>query len=376
MRHVQGSQTIALDTKAKALLAAGHEVINLSVGELDFSAPTTVQQAVAAAATGATNHYSPVAGLAASKAAVVVYEREYHGIEYQSEQILITNGAKQALYTIFLALVDPGDEVLVLQPAWVSYVTQIQLAGGKPIAVETSETFLPDLVKLEQAITPQTKGLVLNYPNNPTGVVYDQATLQQLAKFAQRHNLWVVSDEIYEHIVYDQTHFYSFAQLYPNTIVVNGISKAAAVTGWRVGYAAGPAAIIKAMTALQSHITGNVSNVMQAALLPALALGLPTDWLSQLHHRRQLVLDWVATQPRLVAVPPQGAFYCFIDIRQLHLSSEQLCEHLLQKHYVALVPGIYFGRDGFVRLSFAHADSAISVALQRWSDCLTSCLAG
>jgi len=374
MRHVQGSQTIALDTQAKALLAAGHEVINLSVGELDFSTPTTVQQSVAAAAIGATNRYSPVAGLVSSKAAVVAYEREHHGVEYQPEQVLITNGAKQALYTIFLALVDPGDEVLVLQPAWVSYVTQIQLAGGTPIAVETSDIFLPDLKKLEETVTSQTKGLVLNYPNNPTGVVYDQATLQQLAEFAQRHHLWVVSDEMYEHIVYDQIRFYSFAQLYPHTIVVNGISKATAVTGWRVGYAAGPVAIIKAMTALQSHITGNVSNVMQAALPPALALGLSTDWLSQLHRRRQLVLDWVDTQSRLALVPPQGAFYCFIDIRQLHLSSEQLCEHLLQKHYVALVPGSYFGRDGFVRLSFAHADAAISAALQRWSDCLASCL--
>ncbi len=365
MRQVTASQTIALDTEAKALLASGQDVINLSVGELDFAAPEPVRSAVAASVQNNSNHYSPVAGLQLAKQAVCSYEQRQHQVTYSPEQILITNGAKQALYTAFLALVQPGDEVLVLQPAWVSYLEQIKLAGGVPVSVETTEQFLPNLAAIEAATTNRTVGLVLNYPNNPTGAVYGAEILQQLARWAERHQVWVISDEIYEHIIYSDDHFTSFVHYYQKTIVVNGISKAAAVTGWRVGYAAGPLEIIKAMTALQSHLTGNVSNVMQAALPPALELGLPKEWLSQLRLRRQLVLDWVAAQTRIQAVAPQGAFYIFLDIRNLSMDSVTFCKRLLQEQYVALVPGIYFGGEGYVRLSFANEIGKIQQALER-----------
>lgn len=367
MRLVTASQTIALDTQAKALLAAGHDVVNLSVGELDFSPPTVVQQAVQQAIVSASNHYSPVAGLPASKQAICTYEQQQHGVHYTPEQVLITNGAKQALYMAFLALVQPGDEVLVLQPAWVSYIEQIKLAGGIPVNVETTDQFSLDIAAIERAITDQTVGLILNYPNNPTGAVYSMVTLRAVAELAKQHQLWVVSDEIYEHIMYGDEPFISFAKLYAQTVVVNGISKAAAVTGWRVGYAAGPVAMIQAMTALQSHLTGNVSNVMQAALPPALTNGLVADWLQQLQLRRQLVLDWVAQHPAVRLVPPAGAFYCFLDIRGFKIDSITFCQRLLTEHYVALVPGTYFGRDGFVRLSFAHSSDRIRVALERIS---------
>ncbi|MBI4407604.1 MAG: pyridoxal phosphate-dependent aminotransferase [Candidatus Kerfeldbacteria bacterium] len=365
MRLVTASQTIALDTQAKALLAAGHDVINLSVGELDFDPPTVVQQAVSQAVGNASNHYSPVAGLQASKQAVCAYEQAQHGVTYLPEQVLITNGAKQALYTTFLALVQPGDEVLVLQPAWVSYIEQIKLAGGVPVSVETTDQFSLDITAMERAMTDRTVGLILNYPNNPTGAVYTAALLQNVAQLAQEKKLWVISDEIYEHIIYGDVPFISFAKLYPHTVVVNGISKAAAVTGWRVGYAAGPVAIIQAMTALQSHLTGNVSNVMQAALPPALSNGLAADWLQQLQLRRQLVLDWVVQHPAVQLVSPQGAFYCFLDIRAFKMDSVTFCQRLLTDHHVALVPGSYFGRDGFVRLSFANSPDRIRVALER-----------
>lgn len=365
MRLVTASQTIALDTQAKALLAAGHDVINLSVGELDFSAPTVVQQAVQQAIISDSNHYSPVAGLPASKQAICTYEQQQHGVHYTPEQVLITNGAKQALYMAFLALVQPGDEVLVLQPAWVSYIEQIKLAGGVPVSVETTDQFTPDLAAIARASTDRTVGLVLNYPNNPTGVVYAADVLQNIAQLAQEKKLWVISDEIYEHIIYSDASFTSFASLYPNTLVVNGISKAAAVTGWRVGYAAGPIAMIQVMTALQSHLTGNVSNVMQAALAPALQHGLATDWLQQLQLCRQLVIDWVQHHPKLQLIPPQGAFYCFLDIRAFKMDSITFCQRLLTDHHVALVPGTYFGRDGFVRLSFANSPDRIRVALER-----------
>jgi aspartate aminotransferase len=366
MRQVTASQTIALDTKAKAMLAAGQDVINLSVGELDFAAPTAVQVAVTTqVSVEGMNRYSPVPGLPAAKQAVVEYEQRQHGVEYAPDQVLLSNGAKQALYVAFQTLVEPGDEVLVIQPGWVSYVEQIKLAGGVPVSVESDEQFLPTIAALQQVTTARTKGLILNYPNNPTGAVYPEELLQQIAALAAKHNWWVVSDEIYEHILYSGEPFHSFAAYYPNTVVVNGLSKAAAVTGWRIGYAVGPKPIMAAMTAIQSHLTGNVSNVMQAALAPGLAAGLPAEWLTALQERRQLILDWVVQQPKLKLVAPAGAFYCFIDIRAISMDSVTFCEQLLQQQQVALVPGLYFGRDGYVRLSFASALPKLQRALER-----------
>ena len=285
MKKFTISQTIALDTQAKALLAAGQDVINLSVGELDFSALPAVQQPVSQAALADSNHYSPVAGLLAARQAVCTYEQRQHGVTYTPDQILITNGAKQALATIFLTLVEPGDEVIILQPAWVSYAEQIKLAGGVPVSVETTDQFQPDLVAIQSATTHRTVGIILNHPNNPTGAVYSRMVLQQIADLAKQQHWWVVSDEIYEHIVYDGMKFVSFPSLYSNTIVVNGLSKAAAVTGWRVGYAAGPKDVITAMTAIQSHLTGNVCTPAQRAALAALSL--PPSLLEQIYTYNQ-----------------------------------------------------------------------------------------
>lgn len=359
MKKFTISPTIALDTQAKALAAAGHDVINLTAGELDFLVPPAIQQAVSQTALGGMNRYSPVAGQLTARQAVCAYEQRQHGVTYTPEQILITNGAKQALATAFLALLEPGDEVIVLQPAWVSYVEQIKLAGGKPVSVETNEHFLPEINLIVQAITPRTKGIVLNYPNNPTGAVYAKTFLQELADLAYQQHWWVMSDEIYEHILYDQVSFVSFAKVYPNTIVINGLSKAAAVTGWRIGYAAGPNDIIQAMIAVQSHLTGNVSNVMQAALLPGLSTGLPQEWLDELKQRRQLVCA-ALKQPL-----PSGAFYVFSDIRDYGLDSITFCQRLLAEQQVALVPGTYFGRDGFVRISFASSQDRLRQSMQR-----------
>ncbi|EKD79080.1 MAG: hypothetical protein ACD_41C00177G0015 [uncultured bacterium] len=359
MKKFTISQTIALDTQAKALQRAGHDVINLSVGELDFPVPPPIQEAVAIAVSAHSNRYSAVAGLPEARQAAVDYEFKQHQVHYQPEQVLVSNGAKQALATAFLALLEPGDEVLILQPAWVSYVEQIKLAGGVPVSVETTDQFQPDVAAIQSVITKRTVGIILNYPNNPTGAVYGRTVLQQIADLAQQQHWWVVSDEIYEHIIYDGTEFLSFASLYPNTITVNGLSKANAVTGWRIGYAAGPKDIITAMTAVQSHVTGNVSNVMQAALVPGLATGLSAEWLAELQQRRQLVVD------ALHSPPPAGAFYCFIDIRRFGLDSITFCQRLLQDYHVALVPGTYFGRDGFVRLSFANNQPNLRTALER-----------
>lgn len=366
MRVVAASPTITLDTAVKALQASGQGVINLSVGELDFAPPASVVAAVTHQTTEARmNRYSPVTGLPAAKQAVIDYEQHQHSVQYQSDQVLITNGAKQALYVAFQALLEPGEEVLVIQPAWVSYVEQIKLAGGCPVSVETDDQFMPTIQAIEQAITAKTVGLVLNYPNNPTGAVYPAALLLAIAELAKKHQWWVISDEIYEHIVYDGVQFNSFARYYDHTIVVNGLSKASAITGWRVGYAVGPNTLIAAMAAVQSHFTGNVSNVMQAAIQPALQLGLPADWLVELQQRRQLIIDWLVDHPVLKLVAPQGAFYCFIDCRALNQDSVTLCDRILKEARVAVVPGQYFGRDGYVRLSFANPLPQLQQAIQR-----------
>lgn len=367
VQAITPSPTIVLDTQAKAWLAQGKPVINLTAGELDFAVPEIVQQAVQRAAAEPTNRYSAVAGLATTRQAIVQYLWQQHQLQYQPEQIVVTTGAKQALFYCFQTLVNPGDEVLVLHPAWVSYSEQIKLAGGVPVVVETAVDFQPDRQQLEPAITDRTVGLVLNYPNNPTGAVYPPATVQALAAFAKQHQLWVISDEIYEQLVYDDTVFQSFGRVYPEAIIVNGISKAAAVTGWRLGYVAGPHAIIEAITTLQSHGSGNVSNVMQAAFAPGLLL--PVDirqqWLQTLHERRALIMAWVKQHPAVQLVPPAGAFYCFVDLRQLTHDSVAFCQELLAQAYVALVPGKYFGREGFVRLSFANRTALIQEALER-----------
>lgn len=367
VQTVEASQTIRLDTQAKTLLAQGQPVINLTAGELDFSVPAVVTQAVEQALHQPTHRYSGVAGTIDARQQIVEYLHERHTLTYQADQVIVTNGAKHALFCCFQTLVNPGDEVLVLVPGWVSYSEQIKLAGGVPIFVETAENFQPDLTLLEQALTSRTVGLVLNYPNNPTGAVYSPVTLQALAQFATQHKLWVLSDEIYEQLLYDQTEFRSFAHFFPEAILINGLSKSAAVTGWRVGYAVGPRTFIQALTTFQSHCTGNVSHVMQAAIGQGLLLptDIRADWLKTLHERRQLIINWVKTQPRLKLIPPSGAFYCFFDIRALSSDSVQFCEQLLNQAHVALVPGKYFGRDGFVRLSFANSTALLREALQR-----------
>lgn len=367
---VKTSQTIRLDTAAKALQQAGQVIANLTVGELNFSTPQSVQQAVVVAAQGNTNHYSAVAGQVPARQAVVDYLQLHHELQYGVDQVVVTNGVKQGLYVCMQVLVNPGDEVLIIEPAWGSYHEQVKLAGGVPVGVQSTELFQPDLNALGAAVTGRTVGVIINYPNNPTGAVYDPAMLQALADFVRQHNLWVISDEIYEQLLYDNAKFKSFAHYCPEAIVVNGLSKVVAIAGWRVGYVVGPLQFIERFTAVQSQLCGNVSNVMQMAIAPALATGLPADWLTQLYKRRQQVIDWVHSQPRLTVIPPQGAFYGFINISQVTADSEEFCEHLLQEHHVALVPGAYFGRDGFVRLSFAHSDSAIATGLQGFADCI------
>lgn len=366
--ELESSQTIRLDAQAKELLAAGKPVINLTAGELDWEPPEVILQAAERAIRAGENHYSAPQGLLAARAAARDYFKMQRGLEYDIDQIIITNGAKQALYSAITTLVNPGDEVLVMLPAWVSYIEQLRLAGGIPVGVETDEQFSVSRSGLEAALTPQTTGMIVNSPNNPTGAVYAKDQLEMMADFAATHGLWVISDEIYDRLVYDEMECHSVAEFYPaGTVVVNGVSKSGAMTGWRVGCAAGPTEIIVGMQKLQSHLAGNVCNIAQLAAGAAFSL-TPSDlqpMLDELARRRKAVVDWAGVNSRVSLVSPRGAFYCFLNISRVSGDSERFCERLLAEQNVALVPGKYFGRDGFVRLSFANSYDRIVEALGR-----------
>lgn len=370
------SQTIRIDTQAKALIAAGNPVINLSVGELDFETPDTVLKVAHATIDSKHNHYTPTQGLPSTRQAVQMYLQNRHSLTYDIEDIIITNGAKQAIFNAVQALVDKEDEVLIPAPFWVSYTEQIRFAGGVPVAVDTTDTFQLDMTALKKALTPKTKGIIINYPNNPTGAVYPEDDLQTLAEFCIQHDLWIISDEIYECLVYaDATPFVSFAKFAPNnTIIINGVSKSGAMTGWRLGYAAGPRNIIKAINAFQSHVTGNVANIVQLTAEEALAVSASSKdfFLSELEKRRQSVVTWSLQQTSIQLVPPDGAFYAFFDISAITNDSEEFCDRLLNTHYVALIPGKFFDREGYVRLSFANSLDNVEMALQRITECIAS----
>ncbi len=372
---IEPSQTVRLDTQAKRLIAEGKSVINLSVGELDFDPVTEVVAAAHAALDNDPNHYTNPQGMEETRKAVCEYLQSTHDLTYTVNQILITNGAKQALYSCFQALVNPGDEVIVPVPGWVSYAEQITLASGVPVFTSTTDQFQLDIDAMAEAITDNTVGIVLNYPNNPTGAVYPQEDLEKVAQLAERHDLWIISDEIYERLVYGENTFVSFAKLaYERAIIVNGVSKAGAMTGWRMGYIAGSEQFIERCKSLQSHLAGNVANVVQEASVVALRLAdkSTAEYLQKLKERRVYLMDWIKTESHLEAIPPQGAFYIFIDVTSLTHDSEEFCERLLNDFGVAIVPGKYFGKDGYIRMSFANSLANIEEACKRISNCVAS----
>ena len=368
LKRATASQTVALDAIAKQLIAEGKPVINLTAGELDMDTSPAVLAAAKAAVDGDYNRYSSPQGLPQLRTGIANYMKQQYGIEVNNEQVIVTNGVKQAMFSAMQTLVNPGDEVLVPSPGWVSYVEQIQLAGGVAVPVETDDSFVLQPEAIAASITERTVGMVVNSPSNPTGVVMQADVQQHIAELAKQHGWWVVSDEIYDRLVYEDTAPTAFATLYPEgTITVNGLSKAGAMTGWRVGFAAGPVEVITQMTKLQSHLCGNVNNIAQQAAVEALQQidELIPQYLKPLRERRQLLLDWVEQQSLLSCVPPDGAFYCFVNISRLEVPSEKFCERLLQEHNVGTVPGVYFGREGHVRISFANDIELLEEALQR-----------
>jgi aspartate aminotransferase len=378
VRNITPSATMSVDAKTKALLKEGKPVVNMSVGEPDFDTPVPASFAGIQAITEGNTRYTAAAGTLELRKAITSKLMVENGLQYTPEQIVVSSGGKHALFNIFLAICDDGDEVVLPAPYWVSYPEQIRLAGGVPVVVSCGEQSGYKLTpeQLEAAMTPKTKAVVINSPNNPTGAVYSEAELRALGEVLTRYDVYVVTDEIYERLVYNTRH-HSIAALVPElrsrTIVVNGFSKAFAMTGWRLGYTAAPVDVAKAISSLQSHGTGSPSTISQAAGVVALHSFQP-EMVEEFQRRRDYLVRELQSMPGVRCLTPDGAFYVFPDISELFgkelegkviSSATDFCELLLEKDLVAAVPGEAFGAPNNIRLSYATSFENIETAVQR-----------
>jgi aspartate aminotransferase len=387
---ISESATLAVDAKAKALRAAGEDVIGFGAGEPDFPTPEHIVEAAVAACRDTANHrYSPAGGLPALREAVAAKTVRDSGYEVEASQVLITNGGKHALYNSFATLLDPGDEVLLPAPYWTTYPESIQLAGGVTVPVEThmESGFRASIDQLEAAVTDRTKVLVFVSPSNPTGAVYPPEEVKAIGQWAVERGLWVVTDEIYEHLVYGRNVFASMPvevpELADRCVVVNGVAKTYAMTGWRVGWMIGPNDVIKAAANLQSHATSNVANVSQRAALAAVSGGLDdVAMMRAAFEERAGVIDGMLAEIEGVeSMTPEGAFYAFPRFDGVlgrtfggvtPTTSLELAAVVLDQAKVAFVPGEAFGAPGYGRLSFALALDQMTQGVQRMADLFTS----
>jgi aspartate aminotransferase len=377
------SATLAVDAKAKALKTAGEDVIGFGAGEPDFPTPAhVVSAAVRACREPRFHHYTPAGGLPELRTAVAAKTARDSGLDVHAGQVLVTNGGKHALFQAFATLLDPGDEVLLPAPYWVTYPEAIALADGVPVVVETTAAsgFRAGVEQLEAARTPRTKALVFVSPSNPTGAVYPAEEVAEIGRWAAEHGLWVICDEIYEHLVYGDNRFHSMPVLVPELadrcVVVNGVAKTYAMTGWRVGWMIGPADVVRAATNLQSHATSNVANVSQAAALAALQ-GDQSEvavMRAAFDRRRRRMYELLAAIPGVECVEPQGAFYAFPSFASVlgrplrgrtPATTLELAELVLEEARVAFVPGEAFGAPGYARFSYALGEDDLVEGVTR-----------
>ena len=381
-RNIHPSVTLAIDARAKQLRAMGLDVIGFGAGEPDFDTPRYIKSAARDALDAGMTKYTPVAGTVELRTEIQQKLLRDNGLDYELADIIVSSGAKQCLFNALSAILDPGDEVLLPSPCWVSYPEMVRMAGGVPVMVKGDEAngFLVDADALRPHVTERTKALILNSPNNPSGSVCSRALLEGIAALAVEKQFYVISDEIYEKLIYDGEAHVSIASLgdeiRAQTIVVNGVSKSYAMTGWRIGYAAGPKAVIRAMTAFQSHSTSNPNSIAQHAAAVALTNGekFMHDSLVEFDARRRLMHQLISEIPGLSAALPKGAFYMMLNISALIgkslngraiRGSDDFAEMLLESQKVAVVPARAFGDDRYVRLSYATSRDKIALGLAR-----------
>ncbi len=380
--RISTSQTVAIDAKYKRLKAEGKDVLSLGAGEPDLDTPEHAKAAAIASIRDGLTKYSNVTGLPELKEAVSRKFARDNALAYPPSDIIISSGAKHCVFNALLALVEEGDEVLIPTPCWVTYPELVRFLGGTPVIIptEVANGFKATAAQLEKALTPKSKLLILNSPGNPTGAVYSEAELRALAAVVVKHDLYCLSDEIYEYIVYGGNKHVSIAALGPEifarTITINGMSKAYAMTGWRIGYTGAPAALAKAIGAIQSHGTHHPANASQYAAVAALEAdnGFPDVMRKHLDDCRSMALDRLARIPGLKVLPPDGAFYVFFNLEaylgkssggKRMATSMDMCEYLLESQLLATVPGSSFGLEGYLRISFANSLDVLGAALER-----------
>ncbi len=384
-RQLTPSPTLAIDRELKRLVAQGEDVVSFGIGEPDFETPSFIAEAGIEAIRGGATRYTAVEGTPRLRAAIVAYLERAEGLRYDPDEVMASAGAKQALYNALLALVNPGDAVLIPAPYWVSYPEQVRLAGGVPVTVPTDPAggYHLSVDDLRRAYRPDVRGLIINSPNNPTGAVLRAADTRAISDFCQRHDLFVIADEIYQRLTYGSEPSPSLASLpgmRERTVIVNGVSKSYAMTGWRIGFAAGPPEVVAAMGRIQGQTTSNPSSVSQAAAAAALRSDDRTVEAMRLRFaaRRALMLEGLGRIPGLHAVWPEGAFYVWVEVGGLSgqydgrplSDGDVLARFLLDKAQVAVVPGSGFGTRAAVRLSFAQSEERIEEGLARMSKVL------
>jgi aspartate aminotransferase len=373
LRHVEGSPTLALAAKAKALVKAGKAVLDFTAGEPDFPTPEHVKQAGIQAIRAEHTKYTPVAGIPELRAAIAASVNRQRHTSFHPAQAIVTCGTKHALFNVFQALCQAGDEVVIMTPYWVSFPPLVHLAGAKPVFVETLEEdrFLPDPDAVRATISDATKAIIINSPNNPTGAVIEEDRLKTIAQIACERDLVVVSDEIYDQLAYPPARHVSVVQAAPQvvdrTVIVSGVSKTYSMTGWRIGYAVGPQPWIDAMVNVQSHSTSNPTSISQYAALDALTGDQQpvAHMRNEFQRRRDRLVDGLNRLPPLRCLLPGGAFYAWCNVSGLGQSADAIAAQWLEEALVATVPGEGFGAQGFIRFSFAVSLETIDKALQR-----------
>jgi aspartate aminotransferase len=370
------SLTLSIDSKAKAMKAEGIDVCGFGAGEPDFDTPEHIKRAAIEALEAGFTKYTPSAGIPELRQAIADKLAADNGLNYRAGQVVVSNGAKHACYNAILATCQPGDEVIIPAPYWVSYPDMVRLVGAEPVIVPTSERnawkMRPE--DFENAMTPRTKMLIMNSPGNPTGSIYKREELEPIVNVAAEEDIYVLSDEIYEKLVYDDVKHVSIASLskeaYDLTITVNGFSKSYAMTGWRLGYLAAPDAVTRAVDSIQSHTSSNPSSFSQHGALAALKGDQQplADMREEFDMRRNYMFDRLGKISNITAVKPQGAFYILVNISQLGLTSQNFADRLLSKANVAVVPGAAFGDDRTIRFSYATSLDVIKKGLDRFQD--------
>ncbi|PTM58775.1 pyridoxal phosphate-dependent aminotransferase [Desmospora activa] len=384
VQQLTPSKTIEITATAKALRQQGHDVIVLGAGEPDFNTPDAILEAANRAMREGQTKYTPAGGIPELKDAIIAKFQRENGLSYTRDEVTVTVGAKHALYNLFQVTLDEGDEVIIPSPYWVSYIEQVKLAGGVPVVIEGKEEngFKVTVEQLRQAVTERSVAFLINTPSNPTGAMYSADELRTLGECCREHDLLIVSDEIYEQLVYGEQQPVSIAGLADfkeRTVIINGVSKTYSMTGWRIGYAAGDARIIKAMTSLASHSTSNPTSIAQYAALEALAGDqTPVAQMKKaFHERRDYVVERLRQMPGVTSDTPQGAFYVFANVAQAAATAgfdsvDDWVKAMLEKEKVALVPGSAFGSSDHVRISYATSMEELEKAMDRMESFIRS----